>query len=493
MSADNIPFLTIPLDWRVPGAYIEIDHTKAVRGLPVMSHKMLILGQRLTTGTVAQGVLTRVTRKEDGVNYFGRGSMLAQQIEAALKVNPYTECYALALDDLAGGVAATKTINVIGTPTESGTLYLYIGGRRFTVDITSGDSEDDIEAAIAFAVNGDADCAFKATAPGMLVNLTARHKGLEGNDIDVRLNYYAGEFTPKGITVDISTGVVGQGNPDVAAAITAMAGLNPYTILSGWSDEANLAALEAELNSRWGGMDMRAGHVFAHRNDSYANLAAFGVDRNSAHSTITGLKDSPTLPWVIAAQFGAAVEFAGANDPARPFRSISLPSVLTPKEADRFTDTERNLLMHDGISTIIFDQAGSAMVEQVLTTYQQNSFGMEDVSLLKLNTKWTVDYMRYVFRFAVLRDFPRHKLAGDDVLPRIQPGQPIATPKLIRNTLIAAAQELERAGQLEDLDQFIADLTVVRSTADVNRVNAILPPNIVNQFDVFAAAVQFIL
>lgn len=491
--ADNIPFLTIPIDWRVPGAYVEIDHTKAVRGLPVMSHKMLILGQRLAAGSVAAGVLTRVTRKEDGVNYFGRGSMLAQQIEAVMKVNPYTECWALALDDNGAGVAATQTITITGSPTESGTLYLYIGGRRLTVGITASQTPTDIAGNIVSAVTADADGAMTAANAAGVVTLTAKHKGVEGNGIDVRVNYYSGEFMPKGMNAAIAAGVAGTGNPDAASAIAAMASMNPYSILCGWADAANMVALETELAGRWGGMDMRAGHVFVHVADSYANLAAYGAARNSPHSTVTGLKGCPSLPWAVSAQFGAAVEFAGAIDPARPFRSIPLPSVMAPVEADRFTDTERNLLMHDGISTIIFDQSGSAMVEQVLTTYQQNSFGMEDVSLLKLNTKWTVDYMRYVFRFYVLRDYPRHKLAGDDVLPRIQPGQPIATPKLIRNTLIAAAQELERAGQLEDLEQFINDLQVVRSTADVNRVNAILPPNTVNQFDVFAAAVQFVL
>lgn len=491
--ADNIPFLTIPIDWRVPGAYIEIDHTKAVRGLPVMSHKMLILGQRLSTGTVAAGVLTRVSRKEDGVNYFGRGSMLAQQIEAALKANPYTECYALALDDNGAGVAATKTLTITGSPNESGTLYLYIGGRRLTVAATASQTPTQIAAAIVAAVTADPDGAVSAANVAGVVTLTAKHKGVEGNQIDARLNYYSGEFTPKGMTVAIAVGVTGTGNPDVAAAITAMASISPYTILCGWTDANNIAALETELSARWGGMVMRSGHVFAHVNDTYANLAAYGSARNSAHSTIPGLNGSPTLPWVIGAQFGAAVEFAGSIDPARPFRSIELPSVLAPAEVQRFTDTERNLLLHDGISTIHFDASGRAFIEQVVTTYQQNSFGMEDVSLLKLNTKWTVDYMRFVFRFAILRDYPRHKLADDNVLPRIQAGQPIATPKLIRNTLIAAAQELERAGLLEGLEQFIKELQVVRSTADVNRVNAVIPANVVNQFDVFAAAVQFIL
>ncbi len=490
---DNIPFLTIPVDWRTPGAYIEIDHTKAVRGLPAMPHKMLILGQRLATGSVAAGVLSKVTRKEDGVNYFGRGSQLAQQIEAALNVNPYTECYALALDDNGAGVLASGSIAFAGTPTESGTLYLYIGGRRLTVGITASQTATAIATAVAAAINADLDGAVTATAATGTVTVTSRHKGTEGNDIDIRVNYYQGEFTPKGITATITAMSGGTANPDVTAAITAMSTLAAYTIIMAWTDAANVALMETELNSRWGGMDMRAGHVFGHKSGSYSTLSTYGSARNSPHSTFTGLKSSPTLPWVISAQVGAAVEFAGANDPARPFRSISLPNVLVPKESDRFTDSERNLLMHDGISTIIFDQSGAAMVEQIITTYQQNTFGMEDVSLLKLNTKWTVDYMRYAFRFAIFRDYPRHKLAGDDVLGKIQPGQPIATPKLIRNTLIAVATDLERAGLLEDIDQFIKDLIVERSTADVNRVNAIIPPNVVNQFDVFAAAVQFIL
>jgi len=158
-----------------------------------------------------------------------------------------------------------------------------------------------------------------------------------------------------------------------------------------------------------------------------------------------------------------------------------------------FTLEERNLLLRDGISTFTVDPDGTLRIERVITTYQTNTFGMDDVSLLKLNTKWTVDYMRFAFRSDVLTNFPRHKLAGDDVLERIQPGQAIATPKLIRNVNIGTAIKLEKVGLLEDLDQFIKDLIVVRSDADANRVNAILPPNIINQFDVFAAAVQYIL
>lgn len=490
---DNITFLTIPTDWRVPGQYIEIDHTKAVRGLPGMARRILLLGQRLASGSVAAGVLTRVTRKEDGVNYFGRGSMLAQMINAAIKVNPYTEMWALALDDLPAGVAATQTITVTGAPTESGTPYLYIGGKRIAIGITTGQTVAQIATAIAAAVTADPDLPVTATAAAGVVTLTSRHKGAEGAGIDVRWNYYDGERMPAGVTVATAVGVAGSGNPDVLTAIAAMSTGAYYSIVMPWSDTANMTAMEAELQSRWGGMDMRAGHLFTFKAGTSAGLSTYGAARNSPHSTVFGLNKSPSLPWVIAAQAAAGVEFRGGNDPAIPFRGIELPDVLAPVEADRMTMTERNLVLHDGISTIIFDESGKAMVEQVVTTYQTNTFGMDDRSLLKLNTKWTVDYMRYVFRFAVARDYPAHKLAGDDVLDRIAPGQKIATPRLITNTLIAAAAQLEYVGLLEDLDGFKKNVKVLRSEADECRVNAVLPPNVVNQFDVFAAAVQFIL
>lgn len=490
---DNIAFMTIPLDWRVPGQYIEIDNTKAVRGLPGMPRKILILGQRLAAGTVAAGVLTRVSRKEDGVGYFGRGSMLAQMIAASIKVNPYTETWALALDDLVAGVAATGTITVTGSATAAGTLYVYVGGVRIAVGIAAADAQNTIATNIAAAINANLDLAVTAAAATNVVTLTARHKGVEANDIDIRTSYYDGERIPAGVTLAIAAMSGGSGNPDVLNAIAAMSSGAYYTIVMPWTDTANMNAMESELANRWGGMDMRTGHCFSFKNGTYSSLSTYGSARNSAHTTVPGLNKSPSLPWVIAAQFAATADFSGGIDPAVPFRSLSLPDVMAPAEADRFTSEERNLLMHDGISTIIFDDSGKAMIEQIITTYQTNSFGLDDISLLKLNTKWTVDYIRYTFRFAVARDYPRHKLAGDDVLPLIQPGQPIATPKLIANTLIGEAMKLVKVGLIEDIDQFKRDLIVVRSDADPNRVNAIIPPNIVNQFDVFAAAVQFIL
>ena len=165
--------------------------------------------------------------------------------------------------------------------------------------------------------------------------------------------------------------------------------------------------------------------------------------------------------------------------------------MLPPALGERFTRQERDLLLRDGISTFTVDQGGNVLVERVITTYQVNAAGIEDVSYLDLETKWTVDYMRFAFRARIGLRFPRHKLADDGT--SFAPGQAIATPSVIKGELLDVARQLELAGILEGFDQFKRDLIVQRSQVDRNRVNAILPPDVVNQFRVFAAAVQFIL
>ena len=491
--ADNITFLTMPETWLVPGARMEIDHSKAVRGLKTMPHMMLAIGQRLATGTVPAGTVVDITRKGDGTQYFGRGSILAQMCDAALKVNPFTRFKAIALDDSGAGVQAAGTITFGGAPSESGTNYLRVGFRPVESLVTAGNTAAQVATACAAAINADLDGAVTAAAVGAVVTLTSRHKGVEGNNIDIRLNYYQGQFTPKGLTAVIVAMAGGTGNPDVTNTIAALSSLAPYTILSGLADASNLTLLEAELETRWGGMQMRQGHVFCAASGTFSALSAIGQARNSKQTSIVGLKKCPTLPWVSAAQLGAAVEMRGAGDPALPYKSISLPDIAAPAQVDQFTEPERNLLYQDGLSQVIFDAAGNCTVEQVLTTYKTNTYGLIDISLRKLNTKWTADYMRFLFAADIIADYPNHKLAGDDVEDLIAPGQMIATPKRIRNTLIGTAKKLVRVGLMEDLPQFIRELIVVRSEVDPNRVNAILPPNTVNQFDTFMGSLQYVL
>lgn len=489
---ENVSFNEIPVDIRTPGQYIEFDNSRAVQGLPNMDRKILVLTQRLSTGAVAAATPKRVLNQDDGENYCGRGSIGHLMLRALKDANHISDVWMVALDDDAAANAAAGSITVTGTATESGTISLYIAGQRVRVSVTATHDADAVATAIAAAINAASDLPVTAAVDGVdttKVNITARNKGECGNDIDLRANYYFGERTPAGLALTFVAMTGGSANPDVADALAAIGDDQYYSIITAWTDAANIAALEAEMDDRWGPMTQRTGHVFGCVSGTHGTLSTYGSARNSVQNSILGVYDSPTPPWIWASVWGAVVEYHGAIDPARPFQTLVLPGVLAPSEESRFTREERDLLLHDGISTFLTGPDGAVRIERVITTYQVNAYGIEDISYLDLNTKWTIDYIRYAVRARIAMRFPRHKLADDGT--NFAPGQAVATPSIIRGELLTLFRELEEVALVENFEQYKADLLVVRSNSDPNRVNAVIPPDTVNQFRVFAGAVQY--
>jgi phage tail sheath gpL-like len=180
-----------------------------------------------------------------------------------------------------------------------------------------------------------------------------------------------------------------------------------------------------------------------------------------------------------------------AIDPARPVQTLELPGVVAPRVADRFIFTERDALLRDGISTARHNDAGATFVERVITTYQTNASGAEDVSYLDVETMKTLAYLRFDLRQLIALRFPRHKLADDGTA--FARGQAVVTPGTLRAEIIARFKQWEAQGLVEGVDQFKADLIVRRSPTDPNRVDAMLPPDLVNQFRVLAAQIEFLL
>lgn len=489
---DNITFNTIPIDIRTGGQFIEIDNSKALGGnLIAQARRILFIGNKLAAGSVAAGVLKRVNAPSEAADYWGRGSVLHEMLRGAREVNKETDMWAVGLDDLVGGTQATKTLTLTGPASGSGTLALRINGELVPVGVTAGDTATDMAANVAAAVTAFLDGPVTATSLVGVVTFTARHKGVFGNDIDIRVNYQADEVLPAGITAVVAAGVAGTGNPDVATALAAIANENYYTIIVPYGDITNLDKFKVELSSRFGGMDMRTGHLFAPKAGTHGDLTTFGSARNNVHETILGVKSPPQGAYNWAARMAAVVEFNGAIDPARPFRTLAVPGLLAPAEADLFTRPERELLLRDGISTFTVDQGGTVQIETIITSYQTNPQGIDDVSYLMLNTKWTADFMRFSFRVDQALAFPRHKLADDGT--NFDEGQAVATPRLITSVLIATARKLEKVGILENFEKFKKEVRVVRSIVDRNRANAIIPADCVNQFNTLAGAVQFIL
>lgn len=485
-----ISFDNIPTTIRVPLAYVEFNNENALTGTAANPYKLLVIGQKLTSGTHPKLSPVRITSADQAATLFGVGSMLHAMFAAIKKANSYVETWAIATEDASSGQKASATVTLSGSTAKSGTLWLYVGGTPVSCAVTTREELDAVATRLAAAVNADVALPVTAQAAEKVVTLTCRWAGLTGNDLDLRLNVY-GEDTPAGLVATCTAFEGGTANPDVTDVIAAMGDTQWHGIVMPWTDAANMTALEAELELRWGPMKQMESIAFTAFRGTHGETASHGNSRNSHLVTCMGTGKSPTPVWIWAAVNAATALASLETDPARPLQTLALTGVIPPALEDRWTMEERNLLLHDGIATFMVQAGDVVAIERQVTMYQTNRWGMPDPSYLDVNTPATLGYIRYATRARILQKYPRHKLASDGT--RYGAGQAIVTPSVIRGELLALYRELEEAGIVENFDQYKADLIVERNANDRNRVDVLAPPDLVNQFRIFAMKTMYVL
>lgn len=490
----TVSFAEVPSSSRVPFVFVEIDPSLAGVGPAIQEYRALVVGQRLAAGTVAQNVLTRATSADQVGEFFGRGSIVHAMAAAFFRNNRVTEAHFVGIDDAGGSVAATFTITVVGTATENGSLFLYIAGRQVVVPIVSGDVQNTIAASIAAALVASplaAELPVTGGAAANVVTLTARNKGTQGNGIDVRLNHNFGEETPAGFTVAIAAGVAGATDPSTAGAIAAMGDLQFHTIAVGLNDSTAIGLWNTELAERFGPIEQKDGHAFFCKKDTHANLVTFGGTLNGRHTTVLGLKLPLSPTWEIAAAVVGIAAREAQADPARPFQTLELVGVLGSDPADRFTFTERDILLKNGVATVVTDELGVVRIERLITTNRLNSSGASSTAFLDCTTLFTLSFLRWNFRTQFVSSFPRVKLASDGA--KFGAGQAVVTPGIVRAFALGVFRQWEERALVEGFDQFAADLIVERSSTDPNRIDIVLPPDLVNGLLVAGVSLRFLL
>lgn len=489
-----ISFNTVPAVMRVPGAYAEVDGSNAINATPAKQKHALLIGIRRSTGTVAQGVLTTITRETEGDAYFGVGSMLAEMCRYFKRVDPTTKLTALPMDEAAAGTAATGSIaTAAATATIAGTVYYYIGDRRIPVAVVVGDTAATHATALAAAINADTRCAVTAAAVTTTVNITARHKGAYANEIKTAVALQPGDILPTSLGLGASTITQlagGATDPVMATAISFFADDTYDVVVTGWCDDTSMDSLEAEMVTRWGALSEHPGHIFAAKRETHANLTTYGNARNSEYSTVMGYNGHASESYKWAAQVGAAV--AAEASPIRQMNTVVLPDIMAPQPADRFDVPERNLLLQDGISTYKVDAGGRVIIDRLITTYQTNSAAIADPTYLDETTMRKLAWLRYSYRVRMSK-YARFSIADDGTV--VNPGVKVTTPSEIKGDLIElAASEWVPEGVMEGGAKFATfktQLVVQRNSGDVNRVDIQLPPDLTNDLHVMAAQFSF--
>jgi len=497
-----IVFNNIPATIRTPGVYTEIDNSRALKGLVANPHKVLIIGEKKSDGTASVETIKQITSKNLADGYFGVGSILSRMCAVFKDNNPNTELHAIALSKT-GGTKAEGMIKFDSglSATANTTYYLLINGKKVTTTLNSAWSIVDVCSAIAANVNADSTLPIHASvsasaAGSQHICMVATQSGTLGNYIDIRGNYYTGESNPagwsiNGISYTALTG--GVTDPSLNDAWAIIDNEQYHYIIQPYWDATNLTSIEGELADRFKPLEDMQGHGFCGYRGTQASCSTLGNTRNSPHNTIIGAYGSPTSPIEWAAALGAVAAWNLNNDPARPLHTLTLKGVLPPIVDARFTRSERDILLYDGISTFIVDSGGNVQLERVITTYQKNSFNTADPSYLDIQTLATLGEIRYQYKTRMLNRFiqPRFKLASD-TFP-VQPGSYVVTPKVVKQEIISLFYLLQDRGLIENIQDFVDNLVVERNSTDVNRIDVLLPPDLINQFVVMASLMQFVL
>lgn len=487
----SISFNQIPINLLTPGQYVEFDNSKAVGGLVNETARILLFAPKLSTGTGKANTPVMVTRSSEGVDVFGLGSIGAAMLESIFEITRTIETWVVPIEDPSAGTAAKGTVTVTGTATESGTISLYVAGKLVQIGVALGDEATDVAEAIETVINAELELPVTASAAEGVVTVTCRHKGTIGNDIDLRTNYYSSQKDVQGISVVCVSCTGGSGTPDIDDAIAALDEKQYNTMICAWADDTVLAALEAELDKRWGPMYQNDGHLHVGFRGTVGEINTKLGTRNSPHVTVWTAEagGEPEPVYLKAALAGATCAYYLNIDPARPVQTLVLTGRLPAAESVRFIREERNNILSYGGATTKVDAGGNVVIERAVTTYTQNSSGLTDPSYRDIETMATLSRLRYQVRARISQKFPRHKLCGDET--EIPPGQAMVSPKLIKAELVALHKDWVDAGLVEDTEEFKNELIVERNADDVNRVDVLLPPDLVNQFRVFAAKTEF--
>ena len=230
-------------------------------------------------------------------------------------------------------------------------------------------------------------------------------------------------------------------------------------------------------------------HVFSAKKGTVGTLTTLGAGRNNQHESVMGYFDSPSPSWAWAAAVAGASAGSLRNDPALPLQTVVLQGILPPPLASRFILTDRNTLLYTGISTFSVADDGTVAMENIITTYQKNSFGSPDNSYLEVETLFTLAFVLRDMSAEVTSKFSRVKLAADGT--RFAVGSGVVTPNMIRAVLIAKYRELESRGLVQNADAFKAGIIVQQSLSNPNRVDVLWPGTLIDQLRIFAVLAQF--
>ena len=390
-----ISFNFFPPYRRASTRVVEQVGRKRTQGGAYIPEKVLIVGQYDQAKTdVTKYEVFHGYNAEDFANQFGYGSDIHRQ---AIKIlEPlggfYEHIYAVAVEDPEAAVAANGTVTFTDVATSSGTWYIDVGGETYQVNVASGDTAKSQAAAFAAAITADINAPVSAAVGGSgsehIVTVTAKTKGVIGNDIGIRLNPQGisqSANNPSGTTITVPVGgylTSGTGDIDVADVFTNTDGSDRlgdtwYTFITCPSTIAdNLAIYKAKLNARFESAPNRM----------LATVTAYGP--KTTYAQYIEIPDDTNCKFIAPVwdarvllpnnEFGAAVigyvVASALQDPGRPFIGIETTIPVLPDVSD-LTYAQADALFRAGGGYCKVNASGNLCIGDLAVSYRLTAAG----------------------------------------------------------------------------------------------------------------------
>lgn len=377
MDNPTISFDQISINERVPGVYGEIDTSQAFRRYASPPNRRLaLIGQMTADGSAEVGDLVRVFGSDDAKTLFGPGSELHLMALAALATNTGIELLALPIAAEAGAVAATATVTLGGGPaTKDAQGTCRIGHRRLTWTVESGDEAAAAAAALAAAINAETELPVTAAAASAVVTLTAKCKGLVGNELTFEV--YAGtEITVTPTAMASGAGGLDLDSTALVPLLKPALGLQPSHLCPSDNSDTALTALRTHLETVADPTAMDYAYGFCGHVGTLSAATTLAAAIDSWWESGGALEQAESLSYEIGAGYTAAIMLE--SDVARPRQDLVIKGVTGPTSSDKvWTHSEQNTLIQNGICPLVPNNRGELVIVREATMQVTDADGDE--------------------------------------------------------------------------------------------------------------------
>ena len=479
MASENIRFTQIPDGIRDPGIYNEFNTTNARKSLPATVPEMCVVGQKLTTGTLAVNTPQKIISEDEAILYAGAGSPVHLAVQAAYVSNPSIDLSICVVDD--SGSDATGTITYANNAGSNGTISLYIANRKIDVGVVKGDTPTDIATNTVTAISNDVNN-LPVTAVSALgvVTLTAKFGGELGNEIPVA--YDSTVLTTTVTVVQMSGGATA---PSLSTALDAIEPANYDFIIFLQNSDSEVGLLKTHIETVSAPLEGRRRKAFYGSADTRSNVESqAGTTLNYERISIgyavytKTSKQTKYTSWQQAGAYAAA--YVSLSNPAAPRDGVVVRGMPVPAIDDQFDTSEINSLLNNGVAPLTKSKGkNEVVIRRAVSTYTTNASGIKDDTLLDLTTIDALDRVADEVNFSQANKF-QNRVINDELLAQIR-------TDAINKCKDLEAQEITR--NVADVEEFFL------AEEDLNtlgQVNTQIPATIVPGLHVIANKIDLI-